>query len=384
LHPSKPILFTPGPLEVPPLVAQFMADPPANYHRQDAFRAMFVENQRDLKELIGIRKPDEWHVALFSSTGTGANDVCLLAVARLGRGLILRNGYFGGRLVTQATENGIEHTVLDLPAEVPMDPKAVDAALTADPGLKWVYFVSHETRAGLVNPLKEIGRVCKRHGVTVAADCVSSAYSYAIDLEAAQIDLAAGSSAKSIMAHPGLGMVFTRIAAVEKIRAAGPSRGSYLDLVAEYDKQSQTHEPRFGQPVALHAALRAACIHLKEIGIEAHHRRIRRQMQDLVAHLEALGAPARVDSRYRSWVVCNFDLPPGFTCQEISKYMETQGLFLLYGIGGDKNHFQIATMGNLSDEHMTALKRAFTRLFGSLRAVPSEVARPAAVASLRH
>ncbi|MBI5502727.1 MAG: alanine--glyoxylate aminotransferase family protein [Deltaproteobacteria bacterium] len=378
---AKPVLFTPGPLEVPRRVSEYMADPPANYHRQDAFRTMFAENQQDLKDLIGIRSPADWHVTMFASTGTGANDVCLLALSRLGRGLIVSNGYFGERLVTQATECGVEHDVLRLAVEEPMDPGAVDEALAADPDLKWVFFVSHETRAGLVNPLVELGRTCKRHGLMVAADCVSSAYAYAIDLEAAQVDLASASSSKAIMAHPGLGMVFTRVAAVERLRVAGTPRGSSLDLVAEFDKQSKLREPRFGQPVALHAALRAACMHLKTIGIDAHHRRIRRQMQDLAAHLGDLGAPARVDPRYRSWVVCNFDLPPGFTCAEISKYMEGQGLFILYGIGGDKNHFQIATMGDLSDENLSALKRAFTRLFTARRRMSSDLARPAAVAS---
>jgi aspartate aminotransferase-like enzyme len=377
----KPVLFTPGPLEVSRLVFEYMSDPPANYHRQDAFRAMFAENQRDLKTLVGLRNPDEWHVTTFASTGTGANDACLLGLSRLGRGLILTNGYFGDRLVTQATENRIEHEVLRLASEEPMNPERVEKVLLADPTLRWVFFVSHETRAGLMNPLVELGRTCKRHGVVVAADCVSSAYAYPIDLEAAQVDLASASSAKAIMAHPGLGMVFTRISAVAQLRAAGPARGSSLDLVAEYDKQSKTREPRFGQPVVLHAALRAACLHMKEIGIDSHHKRIRRQMQDLAAHLADLGAPARVDPRYRSWVVCNFDLPPGFTCAEISKYMEGRGLFLLYGIGGDKDHFQIATMGNLSDDNMSSLKRAFTRLFAGHRPMASDVTRASVMAS---
>src|SRR5215204_2780234 len=48
------ILFTPGPVRIPPLVAEYLAHPPCNYHRQDAFCAMFAETERDLKRLVGI------------------------------------------------------------------------------------------------------------------------------------------------------------------------------------------------------------------------------------------------------------------------------------------------------------------------------------------
>jgi aspartate aminotransferase-like enzyme len=40
----------------------------------------------------------------------------------------------------------------------------------------------------------------------VAVDVISSAFAYPIDLEASQVDLATASSAKAIMAAPGLGI----------------------------------------------------------------------------------------------------------------------------------------------------------------------------------
>ena len=35
-------LFTPGPVRIPSRVAHALAHPPCNYHRQDAFTAMFA------------------------------------------------------------------------------------------------------------------------------------------------------------------------------------------------------------------------------------------------------------------------------------------------------------------------------------------------------
>ena len=182
---NLPVLFTPGPVRVPPIVAQYLADPPCNYHRQEQFRAMFAETERDLKQLMGMRDPDAYFATILTSTGTGANEATLLALEGLGKGLILVNGFFAARAVDQAIQNGIDHMVLGSAHDRPIDPDQVSATLAAHPEVKWVFFVSHETRAGLANPVVAIGEVCKARGVMVAADIISSSFAYPIDIEAA-------------------------------------------------------------------------------------------------------------------------------------------------------------------------------------------------------
>ena len=86
------ILFTPGPVRIPPSVAHALAHPPCNYHRQDAFRDMFKETEGLLKQLIGLRCADDYYATIMTATGTGANEACLLALEPLGKGLIVNNG----------------------------------------------------------------------------------------------------------------------------------------------------------------------------------------------------------------------------------------------------------------------------------------------------
>jgi 2-aminoethylphosphonate-pyruvate transaminase len=358
------ILFTPGPVRIPPIVADYLANPPCNYHRQDAFRSMFAETERDLKRLVGIKRPDDYFATLQTTTGTGANEACLLAFEGLGKGLIVTNGFFGARAVDQAKQNSIAASVLALPDDRPIDPDAVGKALDADPAIKWVFFVSHETRTGLRNPFEAIGQACKARDKMVAADIISSAFAYPIDLEAAQVDLATASSAKAIMAAPGIGIVFTRRASIPTLKAAGVPRGYYLDVVAEYEKQSAELQPRFAQPVALHAALRAACIHLDKVGIDHHMARIQRQMKTLIDHLGGMGLRPLMDERYRSNIAVNFSLPAGLTYGQFAKRMEEQGYFCLYGIPGDQSHFQLSTIGDLTDDHIAGVSAALTRVFG--------------------
>jgi 2-aminoethylphosphonate-pyruvate transaminase len=356
------VLFTPGPVRLPPSVAHALSHPPCNYHRQDAFRDMFQATEVSLKQLIGIQRADDYYATVMTATGTGANEACLLALQPLGKGLIVNNGFFAARAVDQARQNGIDVATLELPTDQPIDVAAVEALLDRDAAIKWVFFVSHETRAGLRNPLEQLGRSIKQRGRMLAVDVISSAFAYPIDLEAAQVDLATASSAKAIMAAPGLGIVFTRKASVPVLAAAGSPRGYYLDVVAEYRKQVAEAQTRFAQPVALHAALHAACTHLSEIGIARHYERVQRQMQSLIDHLGKLGSEPLLDVAFRSNIAVNFRLPVGTPYTQFSKQMEELGYFCLYGIPGDQSHFQLSTIGDLSDAHIDGMKGALTEV----------------------
>jgi 2-aminoethylphosphonate-pyruvate transaminase len=354
------ILFTPGPVRIPPSVAHALSHPRCNYHRQDAFRDMFKETEAALKQLIGIKRADDFYATVMTATGTGVNEACLLALAPLGKGLIVNNGFFAARAVDQARQNALAFEALDLPTDRPIDVAAVEAVLDRDAAIKWVFFVSHETRAGLRNPLEQLGRACKQRGRMVAVDVISSAFAYPVDLEAAQIDLATASSAKAIMSAPGLGIVFTRKAAVPALQAVGTSRGYYLDIVAEYHKQASEAQTRFAQPVALHAALHAACAHLAQAGIAAHYQRIQSQMSTLIAHLATHGIHPMLDDAFRSNIAVNFRLPVGTSYTQFSKQMEELGYFCLYGIPGDQSHFQLSTIGDLTDAHIDGMRVALS------------------------
>ena len=358
---ATPILFTPGPVRVPPAVTRALADPPCNYHRQEGFRALREAIERDLIALLGIREPAAYHATVMTTTGTGANEACLLALAGLGPGLIAANGFFAARLVEQAARNGIAHRVLERPADRPLDPGDIDGALAASPELRWLYVVSHETRAGLKNPLTEIGVAARRRGVAVAADVVSSAFAYPIDVEAAGLDLAVTSSSKAIGAVPGLGIVLVRAAFLEQLRA-DRGAGYYLDLVAECDKQRRESQPRFAQPVALYAALAAACAHLRAIGVEAHMERMQRQMRLIAAHLDALGVQPTLPAGARSNVAVNFRLPANLRYPDFAHRMQQEGYYLLYGPPGDDGQFQVSTMGDLDDDHVAGLLGALRRV----------------------
>jgi 2-aminoethylphosphonate-pyruvate transaminase len=357
---AEPILFTPGPVRIPPLVAEYTARPPCNYHRQEAFTEMFATTERDLKKLVGIKNSDAYYATISTTTGTGANEACLLAFAPNGKGLVVNNGFFGARVVDQARQNKLDFTELETADDKPIDPEAVGAALDADTSIKWLFFVSHETRTGLRNPFEAIALAGKKRGLLVAADAISSAYAYAIDIEGSGADLVTASSAKAIMGAPGLGITFVNKASVPAIKAGGKPTGYYQDVIAEYEKQIKERQTRFAQPVVLHSALYGACQHLLEVGIENHMARIQRQMKSLTEHLATLDVAPLLDAKYRSNIAVNFRLPVGLPYSDFATRMEQLGFYALYGIPGDQSHFQLSTIGHLTDDDIRACQQALT------------------------
>jgi aspartate aminotransferase-like enzyme len=152
-----------------------------------------------------------------------------------------------------------------------------------------------------------------------------------------------------------------------QLKAASKGLHYYLDLVGEYEKQKKDKAPRFGQPVQLHSALRGACMHLTQVGVENHHERIRTQLLDITAHLEELGCEALIDPRWRSQVAVNFRLPAGIEYNEFCQLMSREGFYILYGAIEDPAQFQICTMGDLTQAHIDGLKRALNKVLGVRR-----------------
>jgi 2-aminoethylphosphonate-pyruvate transaminase len=364
---TSPILFTPGPVRIPHQVAEAMANPPCNYHRQPGFQSMVADIKADLAHLLKLRTPADFCFGLLTATGTGANEGCMQALSGLGMGLILSNGFFGARLVDQAVQNGLSHLVLEAPVEEAFSVAAVASFLDTHPEVRWCYFVSHETRMGLVNPTDEIGQLCHARGLMVGADIISSAFAYPLDLEKAQLDLAVTSSAKAVMGAPGLGIVIARRAALpvlKAVRGKGGHSSYYLDIVAECERQDVDNQTRFAQPVALFAALHAACAHLREIGIDAHMARIQRQMDQVANHLAKMGLHPLLPRERLSWIAVNFGLPAGITYSELTAKLQAEGYFVLYGVPGDQSHFQVSTIGDLTDEDVAGLCRALDKVLG--------------------
>lgn len=152
---------------------------------------------------------------VFTSGATESNNLAIKGAARFA----LRHGR-GRHIVTLASEHkcvleacaamredGAEVTVLPVGADGRVDPAAIADAIREDTVLVSVMAVNNEI--GVVQPLAEIGAICREHGVLLHTDAAQATGKIALDVEAMKIDLLSVSGHK-VYAPKGIGALYVR------------------------------------------------------------------------------------------------------------------------------------------------------------------------------
>lgn len=356
------LLLTPGPLTTSESVKQAMMSDWCTW--DEDYNIGIVEViRKELTELASSR-PGEYTAVLMQGSGSFCVEATLGSVIRENdKLLVVANGAYGKRMGTISEYYHINHELMGFEETQTVNPDKVDAYLKEHPEVTHVSVVHCETTTGVLNPLKEIAQVVKKHNKTFIVDAMSSFGGVPIDMYELGIDFMISSANKCIQGVPGFGFIIARRSILEKCK--GVARSLALDLYEQWDTMEKGHGKwRFTSPTHVVRAFMQAITELKEEGgIAARHTRYTENHKVLVEGMRELGFKTLLPDSEQSPVITSFYYPDNsFNFKDFYEKLKNKGFVIYPGKISQADTFRIGNIGDVYPEDFRNLVAAIKEI----------------------
>jgi 2-aminoethylphosphonate-pyruvate transaminase len=362
------ILLNPGPVTLSPRVRQALLREDL-CHRELEFAELSLDIRRRLERVYPDATPD-YTAVLLTGSGTAAVEAMLTSIVPPTVGtLVITNGVYGERMVTMLARHRRPHTVVQCSWLDPIPLPQVEQALADDPRIACVACVHHETTTGRLNAIDALGAICRRRGVGLLLDAVSSFGAEALRFAEWNLVAAAAAANKCLHGVPGTALVLARRDVLAG--CADHADSLYLDLNLLFREQQAGWSP-FTQSVqgffALHEALREF---EQSGGREARQQRYASISARLRSQLPALGATPLLAETDCASMLTAFRLPAGVGYAQLHDGLKQAGFTIYAGQGRlATSMFRIATMGAITDADVDRLLDTCHALLAPSRTQP--------------
>jgi aspartate aminotransferase-like enzyme len=196
-------VMTPGPTEIPLRVLQAMLRPAVSPGAPDYIRAM-----DEVSDLLEKLLQTAGNALFFPGSGRLAIESAITSILDPGDRMLTVNGGVFGKWVGKTVELAQgENVQMDVDWRRAIDPDEVRKRLAREKRVKAVAVVHNETSTGVLNPVKEIGKIVKEYGAIYMVDTVSSAGGDVVKTDDWLIDLNCTGNYKCMNCPPGLAIV---------------------------------------------------------------------------------------------------------------------------------------------------------------------------------
>lgn len=367
-HPAY-MLLNPGPVNTTPTVKSALVHHDV-CHRDSNFSELMVSLTGKLRRIF--RGTPEHTVCLVTGSGTAAMECAIAStVPRDGKLLVIDNGAFGERLyeIGRLHEMDVVHLRYAWGDQVAA--ADVERMFEQHPDIAVVAMTHHETSVGLLNPVREVGAVCRRYDALFLVDAVSSLGAEDLDVVRDNIDVCWGSANKCLHAISGVGFLCVSPRTWSKIEQVKP-RSYYLDLKRYRKYVDELAQTPFTPAVSNYFALDQAC---SEFLADGHGRRwamYRERNARIRSGLAALGMAPFTRTGRESHSVTTCTVPAGVRFQDLYERLKRRG-YIVYAckdVLADR-FMQVANMGDLPIEQIDAFLAETAAVIAELRAAPA-------------
>ena len=231
------------------------------YFRTQEFSNVVFENEKFFAKFLDA--PENSRTVFMTGSGTaGLECSCMNFFTAQDKVLVVNGGTFGHRLVELCTIFEIPHEELHL---------EYGQVLTQDmlnkydgKGFTAMFLQHHETSTGILYDLNMVGSFCRKNGMFLCVDCISSFLADRISMKEFGINAVITGSQKGIALPPGMSFITMDQKGVDRINA-NTVKSMYFDLKA-YLKDGERGQTPFTPAVSVILQLNTRLKQIEEEG----------------------------------------------------------------------------------------------------------------------
>lgn len=219
------INFTVGPVMSSDTIRQIGAEQ-VPYFRTQEFSELMFENERLIKKFS--KAPDDSRVVFITGSGSAGMETAIMnTLTPNDKALVVNGGSFGERFVKLLSLHNIPYTEIKLETGKTLKPEH----LASFEGLGYTTFVvnKHETSTGVHYDLRLISDFCKRNGLFLIVDNISSFLADPFDMKETCTDIMITGSQKALACPPGISLLVLSSKALNRIEQTS-CKCLYFDL----------------------------------------------------------------------------------------------------------------------------------------------------------
>jgi len=362
------ILFTPGPLTTSRSVKQAMLSDLGS--RDYTFIELVKDIRNRLLEIGQVRKGD-YEAILMQGSGTfGLEAVVGSTVPHDGKLLVIVNGAYGRRIALIAKRLNISVATLDYPEDSLPDLAELEETLANDTEITNVAVIHCETTTGIINPVREIGEIVKKHQKIYFVDAMSSFGAVPFSLSDCGIDYLVSSANKCIEGVPGFSLILAKKETL--LASEGYARSLSLDLLAQWQGLEKNGQFRFTPPTHALLAFHQALVELEgEGGVEGRARRYKSNYDTLLKGTRQMGLREYLSPEKQGYIITSFLYPdhPNFDFEQFYNRLNARDQVIYPGKVSQAACFRIGNIGRIFPPDVLTLLAAMREVLDEMGVV---------------